>query len=141
LWKIILRFPKIAGSVCDLPNYTSTLSCSAGVEVGNAGTAGEFTVPVGTADGTTITCTFVNTRNTVDVVVGKSLAPNTDTGTFDLSINGGLEVNEAIDGSSNVGTPVSVTVEESFTVSEVAGDVGDLTNPVQPKYGMYSLPT
>jgi hypothetical protein len=99
-----------AGALCTLSEsvvsgYTlKSLSCS---------DLGENPAPAASADDPTLTllsgqdvvCTFTNTRDTVIVVIAKSVSPISDCGTFDLSIDGNLAVDEAVNGSSN--PPVS----------------------------------
>ena len=60
-----------AGSLA-LANYTSSLACDNGIAPSpNTGTNGSFTVPTAMASGTTITCTFSNTRKQATFTLNK----------------------------------------------------------------------
>jgi uncharacterized repeat protein (TIGR01451 family) len=103
----------------DVAAYATTFDCtgSASPEVGQ-------TVTVSPVD-TAITCTFVNTRRSVDVIVAKDLAPTTDPGRFDLAVNGNVVVPGAGDGATSA--PIPVLVGDLVTLAETAS-VGDLDN-------------
>jgi LPXTG-motif cell wall-anchored protein len=70
-------------------------------------------------------CTFNNRPATGQLVVEKQIEGVSGGATFDLNIDGTLEVNEAVDNSSNALTPRTVTTG-THSVSEVAGAAGSL---------------
>ncbi|NNE12050.1 MAG: hypothetical protein HKN41_07360, partial [Ilumatobacter sp.] len=101
--------------VGDSAAYDTSLTCVGGNDTDVSD--GELTIDPGD---TSITCTWVNARRSVNVVVAKALAPAGDDGSFDLSIDGGVEVAGATDGSSNAASPVTVLVGDGVAVSEAA---------------------
>ncbi len=103
--------------------YDSSLSCAGATDTD----VGDGTLDIDPSD-TSITCTWVNARRSVNVVVAKSLSPLTDDGTFDLSINGNVEVAAATDGDSNAGTPVTALVGDPVTLLEAAAGSVALAN-------------
>jgi hypothetical protein len=123
-----LSFTVYAGETLDLGEvftagdaaaYATTFDCT-----GNASPEQGQTVTVSPAD-TAITCTFVNTRRSVDVLVAKDLAPTTDPGRFDLAVNGNVVVPGAGDGDASA--PVPVLVGDLVTLAETAA-IGSLAN-------------
>lgn len=100
-----------AGST-SLSDYQSSLACAD--EEGTVDSAGgEITV----GDKQNITCTFTNTRNTGTLTVTKSLTPSTDTGTFNLLIDGSVVASAVSDGGSSGAQTVNTG---SHTISETA---------------------
>src|SRR5690606_27669527 len=87
-----------------LANYGSVLECKAGASditlTTNTGTAGKFTVPASAA-GQTITCTFTNTRGSVQVNLQKKWVNGAAGDTAALSINAGASVDATVPGSGN----------------------------------------
>ncbi len=82
--------------------------------------------------GDEVTCTYTNTEQAL-IVVGKALSPTTDSGIFDLSINGAVVVDEATHGDTNDGlggnpAPIAVNIGEMITVTEIAGTNAPGTN-------------
>ncbi|CAN5277680.1 hypothetical protein BH20ACT16_BH20ACT16_03830 [soil metagenome] len=69
------------------------------------------------------TCTVTNTRKTGTITVVKDLIPASDTGRFDLRIDGNVVKTDAGDGGSSGAVTVNTG---THTVSEVAGSVGDV---------------
>jgi hypothetical protein len=70
-------------------NYTSTLVCDHGVNLStNTGTTGSFTVPATLDAGTTITCTFTNTRTASRLILQKTWVNGAFGDTAGLTIGG-----------------------------------------------------
>jgi hypothetical protein len=70
-------------------NYTSSLVCDHGVTLStNTGTTGSFTVPATLDAGTTITCTFTNTRTASRLILQKTWINGAFGDTAGLSIGG-----------------------------------------------------
>ena len=104
--------------------YDTGLTCSAG---DLTYTDDELTAELEVTSTTDpITCTFTNDRRTANIVVAKDVAPDTDGGVFDLSINGNVELADAGDGDAT--DPVSVFVGDPVTVAEANGTETDLVN-------------
>jgi hypothetical protein len=108
-----------AGTATDLANYTTSISCatSADAPVAVTGT-GPWTitmpsVPVG------ITCELTNTRKGRSVRLEKDIAPSTDPGLFNLSVNGQTVFTDATNGDA--GTLFGVPVGSIVSVSEAGG--------------------
>lgn len=102
-----------AGSGTVLANYGSALTCTgATVRPNAAGTSGTFTMPSGAA----VKCTFTNSRLTNTVTVKKALDPTTDSGHFDLTLNG-VTVKTAA-GHDAGSSAIDVAVGSNFTVTE-----------------------
>src|SRR6185503_15807691 len=101
-----------------LSNYTSSTACK---------NAGGYTVSVSAAgavnvgDGDTITCTITNTRKTGKIIVQKQLVPATDTGTFDLQVDGADVATQVGDG----GTGSKVVNTGVHTVGETGENLAD----------------
>ena len=68
------------------------------------------------------TCTITNTRKTGTITVVKDLIPASDTGRFNLRIDGNVVRADAGDGDSSGAISVNTG---THTVSEVAGSIGD----------------
>lgn len=103
----------------DAAAYATSFDCT-----GNASPEVGQTVTVSPAD-TAITCTFVNTRRSIDVIVAKDLVPSTDPGRFDLAVNGSVVVAGAGDGATSATIPV--LVGDLVTLAETAS-IGSLAN-------------
>jgi hypothetical protein len=105
----------------NLADYTSSTSCknAAGytVDVSAAGA-------VNVTSGDTITCTITNTRKTGTIVVKKALAPATDTGRFDLLVDGDTVATQVGDG----GTGSKTVPTGDHTVGEAGANLGDYTS-------------
>jgi len=105
----------------NLADYTSSTSCKNGsdytVDVSAAGA-------VNVTSGDTITCTITNTRKTGTIVVKKALAPSTDTGRFDLRVDGGDVATQVGDG----GTGSKTVPTGTHTVGEAGANLGDYTS-------------
>lgn len=76
-----------AGTSTDLANYNSSISCTDG----SSGT-GTSLSGITVTNATNVTCTITNTRKTGTLQVTKALAPTSDPGTFDLSVDGTTQV-------------------------------------------------
>src|SRR5437870_5303923 len=100
-----------------LANYSSGLSCPAGMTVSNnTGTSAAFTVPVSAA-GTTITCTVTNTHLTATVQLATSLSPPRAPPTRRSS-----DLSTAADNQTNNGSAsATVNVGDTASLSELAG--------------------
>jgi hypothetical protein len=103
-----------AGTNTTLDDYTSKLACD----------DGEESIPVTEQgvkllSGQDITCTFTNTRLTGTVKLVKSLSPASDSGRFNLQLDGATQAAAVGDGGAS-GT-LSVNTG-SHTISEVAAD-------------------
>jgi predicted Rdx family selenoprotein len=105
----------------NLADYTSATACKNAsgyaVDVSAAGA-----VNVGSGD--TITCTITNTRKTGTIVVKKQLAPSTDTGKFDLQVDGDNVATQVGDG----GTGSKTVPTGTHTVGEAGANLGDYTS-------------
>jgi uncharacterized repeat protein (TIGR01451 family)/LPXTG-motif cell wall-anchored protein len=105
----------------DSAAYSTSFSCTGA----DTATDGILSIP---ATGGTITCTYVNSRRSVNVQVAKDLVPSADNGRFDLSINGVQRVDAAGDNATSA--PVSVFVGDAVTFSELA----DALSPALTNY-------
>ncbi|MDJ0770308.1 MAG: VWA domain-containing protein, partial [Ilumatobacter sp.] len=131
------------------PNFTSTLSCDNGVvPADNLGTSGNFVVPSSLDDGTTITCTFTNTRKATQLTLAKvwSAAEAGDTAALEIDglHDGDTATSTAPDApaAGNVAT-ATVYAGETVALSELlgAGNVADydvafdcVGNDAEPAY-------
>ncbi len=106
----------------NLADYAAYTSCTdaAGADVAKG--SGVLNVTVGNGD--TITCTITNTRKTGTIVVKKLLLPATDTGTFDLQVDGTDVATQVGDG----GTGSKVVNTGTHTVGEAGANLGDYTS-------------
>ncbi|MBY5162498.1 DUF11 domain-containing protein [Salsipaludibacter albus] len=105
--------------------YSTLLTCDSGT-LGYTADALSGTLEITATPDAGISCQFSNVRETAQVIVAKDVAPDTDSGLFDLSINGNVEVDDAGDGDAS--DPVEVFVGDPVTVSEAAGTGTDLAN-------------
>jgi hypothetical protein len=115
-------FGEAAGTGTLLSNYTSSVS---GTGCGGSATAGTITL----AAGDNKTCTITNTRKPT-LTVTKVLVPSSDTGKFDLKIDGTTYKTDAGNGGSTGAQIVSIG---SHAVSEGAGTgtaLGDYTTVI-----------
>src|SRR5207253_520476 len=112
---------EVAGSVGDVNDYASSISCAPG----GAAASGRGPLNVAVSDGADITCTVTNTRKTGTIRVVKDLIPSADPGRFDLRVDGNVVRADAGDGDGSGAAPVDAV---TLTVSEVAGSVGDVND-------------
>jgi len=81
---------EFAGANTSLTNYNAVMACKAGGGNGNAvtaiQTAGTWSVNINAGDD--VVCTLTNTRKTGQLTVTKVLQPSSDSGKFDLQIDG-----------------------------------------------------
>ena len=118
-----------AGSGTDLDDYDTEISCvdqdGRGTEVAQSSDAGPLNVTVGSGDD--IVCTITNTRKTGELEVRKDLVPDSDTGKFDLQIDGVTDpdADDVGDGGSTNAETVNTGIH---TVGEVAGAGTDLND-------------
>ncbi|MFN8486997.1 MAG: DUF11 domain-containing protein [Caldilineaceae bacterium] len=81
---------ELAGSNTSLTNYNAALVCKADGGAGNAvpatQTGGAWNVNINAGDD--VVCTLTNTRKTGQLTVVKALQPDSDSGKFDLQIDG-----------------------------------------------------
>jgi hypothetical protein len=102
----------------NLADYTSSTSCE---------TAAGYSVAVSAAGalnvgaGDTITCTITNTRKTGTIVVKKQLVPSSDSGLFDLQVDGDNVATQVGDG----GTGSKVVNTGTHTVGEAGANLAD----------------
>jgi hypothetical protein len=99
-------------------NYTSALACDNGVTPAPAtGPSGSFVVPSALTAGTTITCTFTNTRNQAELILQKTWVNGATGDSADLSITG----TDPATGAASTSTATSVSIG-------AAGPFPDLRN-------------
>jgi hypothetical protein len=110
-----------------LSNYTSTLVCDHGVSLStNTGTTGSFTVPATLDAGTTITCTFTNTRTASRLILQKTWVNGAFGDTAGLSISG---ANPTISGTAtSVATGVAGPETDTFNQATSAIYAGQTVN-------------
>ena len=108
-------------------NYTPTLACDHGVTLStNTGITGSFTVPPTLDAGTTITCTFTNTRTGSRLILQKTWVNGAVGDTAGLSISG---VNPAISGTAtSVATGVAGPETDTFNQATSAIYAGQTVN-------------
>ncbi|MDH2414464.1 class F sortase [Nocardioides sp. CER19] len=106
--------------------YGSTIGCDNGLLAPpQPGRAGSFTMPATADAGTTVTCTFVNTRAQTTLTLTKVWASSTPGDTADLTI-GASE--HALTGPTTSTAPTTTTIStpvfsgEAVTVAEALGD-------------------
>lgn len=105
--------------------YATDLTCGAGdLTHTDDALTGQLEITSTPAEG--ITCTFVNTRETAQVVVAKDLSPDTDDGVFDLSVDGEVVVVDGGDGAASA--PVEVLVGDPVAIAEAGGTLTNLAN-------------
>ena len=120
---------EIAGSVGVLGNYQKSIECKdqngTGSVVASVGadSAGPLDVTVGYGDD--IVCTITNVRETGKLEVVKDLNPSTDSGTFNLQIDGTTEKANATDGDSTGEKTLNTGLHN---VGEIAGNSGALAD-------------
>ena len=105
-----------------LGDYSSYTSCknAAGYEVAKG--SGVLNVSVAGKDA--ITCTITNTRKTGTIVVQKQLMPSTDSGLFDLQVDGDNVATQVGDG----GTGSKVVNTGTHTVGEAGANLAAYTS-------------
>jgi hypothetical protein len=106
----------------NLADYAAYTSCTDAEGADVAKGSGMLNVTVGNGD--TITCTITNTRKTGTIVVKKQLLPATDTGKFDLQVDGTDVATQVGDG----GTGSKTVPTGTHTVSETGANLGDYTS-------------
>jgi hypothetical protein len=108
-------------------NYTPTLACDHGVTLSaDTGTTGSFTVPVILDAGTTITCTFTNTRTGSSLILQKTWVNGATGDTAGLSISG---VNPTISGTAtSVASGVAGPQTDTFNQATSAIYAGQTVN-------------
>lgn len=114
-----------AGTGTELGNYSVSWRCvradnQAGIAQGTA-PSGSFTMPDGAPP---VVCTITNNRRMFKLTLKKALSPDTDTGKFNLLVNG--------QGASNVGHgdeySINVAMGSQVTISETEGANTQLAN-------------
>lgn len=103
-----------------LTDYTATLACT---DNGNAVTPGDNN-SLTVAPGHAVVCTFTNTRDTGTIEVKKVVDPSSDTGTFNLQVDG---TTDATGGDGTTTGAVSVDTG-SHSVAETGANGTDLSN-------------
>jgi hypothetical protein len=99
-----------AFTVGSATHYTSTLACDNGVTPSpNTGTTGSFVVPDTLGAGTTITCTFTNSRALATLILQKTWVNGARGDTADLSISGANPTISGTATSTASGAPNSET--------------------------------
>ncbi len=120
---------EIAGSVGALSDYQKSIVCldtanqNQQVAATNGDDGGPLNVPV--THGSDIVCTITNVRETGKLEVVKDLDPGTDTGRFNLQINGATEKANAADGDT---TGEKTLNTGGHTVGETQGNAGVLSD-------------
>ncbi|MEX2611956.1 MAG: hypothetical protein WD380_00135, partial [Gaiellaceae bacterium] len=110
---------ELAGTGTNLADYVSSVSCDSG-KGSASGTTHSFSVGFGDK----VTCTITNSRKP-EVKVVKVTDPTTDTGKFNLLINGTVERANAINGQD---TGFKQVAAGAVTVSETAGTSTSLSS-------------
>jgi hypothetical protein len=113
----------VAGSVGQLSDYESSIACT-GDSSATASNGGPLSVGTLNA-GQSATCTITNKRKPWVKVI-KSLVPSSDSGRFNLQVNGVTKKTDAGNGDDT--GQVNVAVGSNPTVGEVAGSVGQLSD-------------
>jgi uncharacterized repeat protein (TIGR01451 family) len=103
-----------SGSGTSLDNYGSSISCNNGASSSNAGPLSLGTLHAGDQ----VSCTITNNRKP-EVRVRKTLVPSSDSGKFNLQINGTTKATDVGDGGDT--GFVVVAVGSNPTVGETAG--------------------
>ncbi len=112
-----------AGTGTDLANYTTTISCVD--EFGTTVASGSGTsLTVNVADGANVVCTITNTRKP-RLTVNKVLVPSSDTGKFNLRIDGITYATDVGDGGTTGPQFVSIG---THMVDETVGTGTSLSN-------------
>jgi Prealbumin-like fold domain len=109
-----------AGTGTSLSNYDSSLSC---VDKAHGGSDNDGSVQVDSGDAWE--CVITNTRKTGTIKVTKKLAPATDSGKFNLLIDGVAKATDVGDGGTTGTQTVNTGVH---TVGESAGTGTSLSN-------------
>jgi hypothetical protein len=104
-----------AGTGTSLADYTSSISCSNGAAAANAGP-----LQVEVTSNTAVTCTVTNTRQTGTLTVNKVVSPGSDSGLFNLQIDGSTAGTGANVGNGGSTGAIPV-VTGAHTVGETAG--------------------
>jgi uncharacterized repeat protein (TIGR01451 family) len=116
-----------AGSVGNLANYDTAISCDNAAQSSGAGTS---LSGIGLAQDSQVTCTFTNTRKTANLIVKKvvvDLSNSSGADRFALSIDDNVVVPQAANGDQS--DPVTVPISSTHSVSEANGNQGtDLAN-------------
>ena len=110
-----------AGTGTSLSNYLTTIDCGSGPVSGTSLSTGNLAV------NTTTTCTITNTRKST-LTVTKTLLPNTDTGTFNLQIDGATAGTGAAVGNNGTTGAVVVGAGVQHTVGETGANGTLLSN-------------
>ena len=110
-----------AGTGTSLANYDATTSCVDKAHGGPADTDGNVQVDKGDQ----WECVITNTRKIGTIKVTKELAPATDSGKFNLLIDGQAKATDVGDGGT---TGVQTVLPGTHTVGEAAGTATDLAN-------------
>ena len=103
-----------AGTSTSLGNYTSSISCSNGA---SSSDSGPLNVSINSNDN--VTCTITNKRKPQVKVIKSVVSRHSDTGKFNLQVNGTTQAPNVGDGG-NTGS-VNVAVGSNPTVGETAG--------------------
>ena len=120
---------EIVGNSGALADYQKSIECKdsngTGSVVATVGpdSAGPLNVTVGYGDD--IVCTITNTRETGKLEVVKDLIPSTDSGTFNLQIDGATQKANATDGDSTGEKTVNTGLHN---VGEIVGNSGALAD-------------
>ena len=111
-----------AGTGTSLANYAASTSC---VDKAHPATPADTDGNVAVGKGDQWECVITNTRGVGTIKVTKALAPATDTGVFNLLIDGQAKATDVGDGGT---TGVQTVLPGTHTVGEAAGTATDLAN-------------
>jgi hypothetical protein len=111
-----------AGTATSLADYGQSTSC---IDTANPAGPADTDGTVQVNKGQHWVCTITNTRKTATIKVTKALAPATDTGKFNLLVDGTAKATDVGDGGT---TGIVVVLPGSHGVAEAAGTATDLAN-------------
>jgi hypothetical protein len=111
-----------AGTGTSLADYAASTSC---IDKAHPATPADTDGNVAVGKGDQWECVITNTRKTATIKVTKVLAPATDTGVFNLLVDGQAKATNVGNGGT---TGVQTVLPGTHTVGESAGTASDLAN-------------